>query len=90
MDDILLKHKHIYIFYRLLLKYKGEDAKYITKSKLYGDVADFFYVKDLMVSRVIHTLEKKGYTPNVWDLQYFHDNVKRLNEITNKRREQEA
>ncbi len=82
--EILPKHKHLFILYSLLLKKKGDDAKFIAKNKLYSDVAQFFYINKTMAARVICNMQKKGFVPTKLDYEEFYQTVKGLNNIINE------
>ena len=77
----LQKHKHVFILYSLLLKKKGEDAKFIAKNKLYSDVSRFFYINKTMAARIILELQRVGFTPTKLDYEEFYNTVEGLNNI---------
>jgi DNA-binding MarR family transcriptional regulator len=75
------KEKHVYILYTLILRYIGENARYIAKSKLYSDVASFFYINPTSAGRIICRMEREGYSPTRFDMEDFMENVNKLNSI---------
>lgn len=77
------KNKHVLILYTLLLKQKGSDARYIARSKLYSDVAKFFYIKKSMASKIICGLQRSGYSPSKLDYEEFYEYMNGLNSIVN-------
>ena len=81
--DHIPKHQDVFIFYLLLLKHIGEEARRTKRKKLYGIVSDHFYIKPSMVTRIINKMIKNRYTPHRCEIEEYKSKVGNLNDIVN-------
>lgn len=75
------KHKNIFILYTLLIKKKGDEARFMTRGHLYDEIAQFFYTDKQTIGRIISNLQRQQYTPNMVDKEEFFKLINDLIDI---------
>jgi hypothetical protein len=81
--DYMPKHKDVFIFYTLLIKYIGEEACTMKRNKLYQIVSDHFYIAPNFVTRIINKMVRNGYTPHRCEITEFKTRVGDFSKIVN-------
>lgn len=79
--DLLVKHKHIYIYYLMYLQANRNRVKTCQKKRIYIDVGRPFYVEPQAVTKILSRLTKAGFSPSSVDIADFERTFKEVEEV---------
>lgn len=80
-NSMMVKHRHLFIYYILYLKKNKEKAQSLSRRRICMDVSKPFYIQAQAASKIISKMLKSGYNPSKVDISEFKERFKEIEEI---------